>query len=67
MKIEVSTNMSRSPTWLLEHKKDVYSQTGEDGIIETILSTIGDRDGWCVEFGAWDGQYLSNTRNLIEN
>jgi hypothetical protein len=58
---------ARSPTWLLEHKKDVHSQTGEDGIIETILSALGDRNQWCVEFGAWDGQHLSNTRNLIEN
>jgi hypothetical protein len=57
----------RSPTWLLEHKKNVHSQTGEDGIIETILSALGDRNRWCVEFGAWDGQHLSNTRNLIES
>ncbi|MDA9009202.1 FkbM family methyltransferase [Alphaproteobacteria bacterium] len=24
-------------------------------------------DGWCVEFGAWDGIHLSNTCNLIKN
>ena len=58
---------ARSPTWLLEHKRDVYSQTGEDGIIEAILDTLGQRDKWCVEFGAWDGQFLSNTRNLIDH
>jgi hypothetical protein len=58
---------ARTPTWLLEHKRDVHSQTGEDGIVETILSALGDRDQWCVEFGAWDGQHLSNTRNLIES
>ncbi|MCI0465843.1 MAG: hypothetical protein L0Y57_02380 [Beijerinckiaceae bacterium] len=59
--------MTRDPAWLLQHKRDIYSQTGEDGIIETILSTAGERDGWCVELGAWDGQHLSNTRNLIES
>src|SRR5476649_3108801 len=59
--------MHECPTWLLDHKKDVYSQNGEDGIIEVILSTLGNRDKWCVEFGAWDGKHLSNTRNLIEN
>jgi hypothetical protein len=62
----VSTHTARDSAWLLEYKADVYSQTGEDGIIEAILSRIGDRDHWCVEFGAWDGQHLSNTRNLIE-
>jgi hypothetical protein len=59
--------MSQSSTWLLEHKKNVYSQSGEDGIIEKILDTLPVRDKWCVEFGAWDGKYLCNVRNLIEN
>jgi len=57
--------MSRTPTWLLEHQRNVNSQTGEDGIIEKILETLPERDGWCVEFGAWDGLYLTNTRHLI--
>jgi hypothetical protein len=52
---------------LLEHKCDVYSQTGEAGFIEAILDVLGERDHWCVDFGAWDGQPLSNTRNLIES
>lgn len=59
--------MSRSPTWLLDYKRDVYSQTGEDGIVEKILEVIPQNDKWCVEFGAWDGLFLSNTRNLIES
>jgi len=60
-------NMTRDPIWPLDFKKDIYSQTGEDGVIGAILGVVGDRDGWCVEFGAWDGQHLSNTRNLIES
>ena len=32
-----------------------------------ILETLPERDNWCVEFGAWDGVYLSNTNFLIEN
>jgi len=52
---------------LLQYKKNVYSQAGEDGIIEKILYELPVKDNWCVEFGAWDGQHLSNTRNLIEN
>jgi hypothetical protein len=57
----------KSSNWLLEHSYDIHSQSGEDGIIEKILELIPDKDNWCVEFGAWDGIHLSNTRNLIEN
>ena len=58
--------MNKSPTWLLDFKSDTYSQTGEDGIIKKILEVIPQNNKWCVDFGAWDGLYLSNTRNLIE-
>lgn len=51
---------------LLDYSRNKHSQFGEDGIIEKILATLGTRDRWCVEFGAWDGVHLSNTRNLIE-
>ena len=51
---------------LSEHACNVYSQTGEDGILSRILEVLPVRDRWCVEFGAWDGQYCSNTCNLIE-
>jgi hypothetical protein len=57
----------KDPAWLLDYKKDVHSQTGEDGIIEKILELIPDKDHWCVEFGAWDGLHLCNTRNLLEH
>jgi hypothetical protein len=59
--------MRRAPAWLLGYKRDTYSQTGEDGIIEKMLQTLPKNDKWCVEFGAWDGIHLSNTRSLIEN
>jgi hypothetical protein len=58
--------MPKSPTWLLEHRRDVHSQAGEDGVIEAILERLPVRDRWCVEFGAWDGRHCSNTRNLID-
>ncbi|MGD9082468.1 MAG: FkbM family methyltransferase [Desulfobacterales bacterium] len=58
--------MSKSPIWLLDFKSDTYSQTGEDGIIKKILEVMPQNDKWCVEFGAWDGVYDSNTKNLIE-
>jgi hypothetical protein len=53
--------------WLLEFASDVHSQNGEDGILAKILDVIGAADGWCVEFGAWDGRHLSNTYNLLAN
>jgi hypothetical protein len=48
-------------------KKNIHSQNGEDGLIEYILNKIPDKDSWCCEFGAWDGKYLSNTFNLVQN
>lgn len=60
------TKPSKS-AWLLDHSKDVYTQTGEDGIIAKILEILPETDQWCVEFGAWDGVHLCNSRNLILN
>jgi hypothetical protein len=46
--------------------KNVYSQFGEDGILEAIFEKIGVSNAWCVECGAADGIFFSNTRKLIE-
>jgi hypothetical protein len=51
---------------LLDHARDIHTQCGEDGILAKVLETLGAQDRWCVEFGAWDGQHLSNTAHLIE-
>src|SRR5258707_3317066 len=53
--------------WLLQHCRDVHSQSGEDGVIAKCLEILPARDRWCVEFGAWDGLHLSNTANLLLN
>ena len=60
-------NKAKSNTWLNDFAKSVTSQSGEDGIIEKILSVIGNTNKWCAEFGSWDGKKLSNTYNLIDN
>lgn len=52
---------------LLEFSKNIASQCGEDGIIEKIFEIISPDNSYCVEFGAWDGKYLSNCWNLIAN
>jgi hypothetical protein len=48
---------------------NVHSQCGEDGILQHILRTIppASLTRWVVEFGAWDGQHLSNSLHLIQN
>ena len=53
--------------WIAKRARNVYSQCGEDGMIEAIFERIGHRNRWCVEFGAWDGKHLSNTHHLIAN
>jgi hypothetical protein len=51
---------------LNEYEANVYSQFGEDGVIERIFRLIGEGTRVCCEFGAWDGVHLSNTRALID-
>ncbi|MFH1718525.1 MAG: class I SAM-dependent methyltransferase [Planctomycetota bacterium] len=53
--------------WLSSHARIITSQHGEDGIIAKIFETVGTTNKFCVEFGAWDGKYNSNTWNLIHN
>ncbi len=52
---------------LRQHRRNVHSQGGEDGIIQMIFSTMAPRHRWCVEFGAWDGINTSNTAHLTCN
>lgn len=52
---------------LSDYSNNVFSQFGEDGIIEKIFEIVKPEFKTCIEFGAWDGLYLSNTANLWKN
>ena len=56
--------MTISDSYYLQFAKNIYSQTGEDGIIEQLLNDLKIKSGIVVEFGSCDGVYLSNTINL---
>ncbi len=47
------------------HEKKIYSQDGEDGIIEFIFSRIGTTNKFFVEFGVGDG-VMCNSRYLLK-
>jgi len=47
-------------------EKSVYSQHGEDGVIEALLNYIPTKHKYLVEFGAHDGTNMSNSRYLIK-
>jgi hypothetical protein len=53
--------------YLQERRRDINSQFGEDGVIEAIFEIVPPANRWCVEFGAWDGVYLSNTCHLVRD
>ncbi len=56
--------MSLPNSHYIKFAKNIYSQCGEDGIIEQLFKDLDIEDGILVEFGAWDGIYLSNIINL---
>lgn len=50
-----------------DYKLNIYSQNGEDGLLLELLKRIKNLAKiTVVEFGAWDGIYLSNTFSLVE-
>ena len=52
---------------LQQAEKSIYSQHGEDGVIEALLNKIPVNHKFIVEFGAHDGINMSNSRYLIKD
>jgi len=52
-----------------KYKKRIYSQLGEEGILEFLLNKTNNnllKNLNIIEFGAWDGIHLSNTFYFVE-
>lgn len=45
---------------LSHYRVNVYSQNGEDKLIEKLFEIMDIQSGWLVEFGAWNGIHYSN-------
>jgi hypothetical protein len=52
---------------LLKFASNATSQCGEDGILNKIFEIVAPQNKYFVEFGAWDGQFLSNCFNLTKS
>lgn len=52
-------NKTKAP--INEYAKIIYSQSGEEGIVEYIFDKIGFTNKECIDLGAHNGKWLSNT------
>ena len=50
-----------------EYEKRIFSQHGEDGVIDKLLELIPPTSYFAVEFGALPEDALSNIKNLVVN
>lgn len=51
---------------LSKRARRVYSQTGEEGILEAVFEIVGTPTKFLVDIGAGDGVQLSNTKLFLE-
>ena len=61
-----SINYTACVDWLQGCGSNVYTQFGEDGLIEACLRHVGETNRHCFEIGAADGRFFSNTLRLRE-
>jgi len=63
----VASESTKAPVDLRAAERKVFSQFGEDGVIEKVFELIEPTARYCVEFGAHNGKTNSNVRNLVVN
>lgn len=63
-RMQAKSNALSQPASLHEVEFSIFSQNGEDGIIQYLLSRVGPRERFFVEFGVQDYRE-SNTRFLL--
>lgn len=56
--------MNEHRSHYLKYVKNIFSQNGEDGVIEELFKDLNISGGVVCEFGGWDGIWLSNIANL---
>jgi hypothetical protein len=54
-------------SFLYKYGHNVHSQNSEDGVIQECVKRMDLTSGHAVEAGGNDGQWMSNTRVLLEN
>ncbi len=62
-----SINATAALPWLHGKALNVYTQFGEDGLIDAVFDRIGTTNRECFEVGASDGRWYSNTLRLRED
>lgn len=68
-KKEIKLAMQDEKYFMIKYENKIYSQNGEDGIIEHIFDTIGTTNKIAIEIGVSTGptNIETNTANLIAN
>ena len=60
-------DFEKNESYFIQFASNVTSQGGEDGILNKLFENCLPKNSkcFCVDIGAWDGKYLSNTHSLL--